>query len=248
MILPLWYFILQIAWFHNTVAINESMLPKLQSPVTNIINISYIVEVIDAINNSKKIDGFTLVETNLLDTAAEDDISLFRQKMFQDQMKPYISVHNENINGTNLRISRILDLNSITVVFAINSEDKVLETLSDILRDFKLSIVMVVIATIFSGDGAIMSTVSQTLKTLAEANIVNSMVIYGDNAFKFDLYPTFKVSNITGEESSMNLSAEKNIDFQGYHVKTPIKKDIPRVFKAPQLKKIRGMTGWCFEI
>lgn len=232
------YYLLLLAAVQCTPAINNLLLPELPRPATKIINVPYILKVIDTINHLKKIESYTLVVTNLLDSWNEDDVSLLRQRV-----EPHISIYNSQ-----LQISKTLNLNSVTIVFAKSSEDSVLLKVSEILRNLKLSVVMVVITSVLPTDKAIMLTVSQIMVTLAEANMINSMVIYDNNVFNFELYPSLKIFNMSGKENLMNLNAEKVINFQGYHIRTPIKKDLPRVFRAPGSRTVRGMTGWFFQL
>lgn len=214
---------------------------QYQLPKPTIINVPYILKVIDTINYSKKFESYTLVVTNLLDARDEDDIWMFRQH----DMQPHILIYNDHSHA-NLHISRILNLNSITIVFATSSKDNVLNKVSGVLRDFKLAVVVVVIAVALSTDKAIMLMVSQILNTLFKANIVNSIVVYDNNVFKFEMYPTLKVLNMSGEESYLDLNAEKNVNFRGFRIRTPIKKDIPRVFQGIRSKRVYGMTGLFF--
>lgn len=228
--------------------INVLMLPELTKPTTKIINIPYILKVINTINYLKTFESYIVVSLSLTDFEEDKEMSLFKE-----EMKPRILIHNEQFNGTDmLRSSRALNSNSIiTIVFAKSSRDSALNKVSVILRNFKLSVVMVVITTAFARKEDIESMVFQTLNTLSNAKIVNSMVIYDDNVFKFELYPTFEVFNLTGEEYSMNLNAERNINFKGYHIRTPIKSDNPRVFTftgPDNTKKVRGITGCDFCI
>lgn len=248
LLLSLWHFIRPPAVVQCQPAITDLMLPELSKPTTNIINVSYVLKVIDTINYSKKFESYSLVVTNLLDAWDEDDIWLFRQKMLQHDMQPHILIYNDRFDGTShLHISRILNLNSITIVFATSSKDNVLNKVSGILRDFKLAVVVVVIARVLSTDTDVMLMVSQIMRILSEAHIVNSVVVYDDTVFKFVLYPTLKVLNMSGEESRLDLNAEKKINFQGYHIRTPIKQDLPRVFQSGDSEEIHGMTGWFFE-
>lgn len=215
---------------------------------TKIINISYILKVLDTINYSKKFECYTLVLTNLLDEWYEDDISLFRQRMYEHDMQPHILIYNRH---THLHISNILNLNSITIVFVKNSRDNVLDMVStEILHNFKLSTVMVVITGVLHTNPEILLMVHRIMTYLSRENIINSVVIYDDNAFKMDLYPYPKTVNVTGVENTLVLRMHRSKNFQGYRIKTPIKNDLPRVFKAPDYntsKKIHGIAGVLFS-
>lgn len=211
---------------------------------TSIVNVPYILKVIDAINNSTHFESYTIVVTSFLSTRDEDAVSLLNKEIFHGEIKSHLLFHNRHYHGKyDFPISRILNKNSITIVFAENNEDDILNRVPAFLRNYKLPVFMVVLTKFLPTDEAIMSTVSQTMGVLSKANIINSIVIYDTDVFKFHLFPKLKVFNMTGKEGSMNFKAQKIINLHGYHIRTPIKEDMPRVFKVPHLKKIRGMSG-----
>lgn len=227
---------------------NDLILPEVPKPTTKIINIPYILKVMDTINYSKKFESYILLVTNLLDAWDEDDISSFRQKMFQTDMQPHILIYNSHFDDetAHLHISNILNLNSITIVFAKSNNDNVLNAASKMLRNFKMSIVIVVITHPFTMIKSIRTTVSKILNKLSEENMVNSVVVYDNNAFKFELYPIFKTLNMSGQEYLLDLQAHMITDFHGYRIRTPIKNDLPRVFKEPSIDiniKVHGIAG-----
>lgn len=243
-----------VATIVHPTHVNEMLMPELPKPTTKIINIPYILKVMDTINFSKRIESYTLIVTNLLDERDEDDISMLCQKMFQNDMQPHILIYNNydmaaasqtQKSAAHLHISNILNMNSITIVFARNSKDNVLHKASTILRNFKLSVVIVVITEVLKTQKDISLTISRFLNNLSQENIVNSAVIYDNNVFSFDLYPTLKVLNQTGREYFLDLNVNKIRDFHGYRIRTPIKNDMPRVFKSQDQgeSKVHGIAG-----
>lgn len=210
---------------------------------TKLINVTYIRKVIDTINYSKKFESYTVVVTNLLnDVGDEEAIWQFCQELFQNDMRPHILIYNNGRFKTDLNIWRILNLNSITIVFAINSQDNVLLDVSKILLNFKRSVVMVVVAKSFASLEDVTITASQTSISLVNKNIINSIIVCDNNTFNFELYPRYQTVNVTGKEHLLDLNASTRLNFKGYSIRTPIKKDIPRVFKSSD-GTIHGMTG-----